>query len=152
MDPATVNPQSFAVHARQTGWLTETLSVLSGTITLDPLNDLHAGELVQASATTDLLSMGGEAPITPTVWQFSTSPWGGNAAFHENQILPNLGSRDAALGDLDGDDDLDAFTVSCGGVTRAYQNDGSGTFTGASLWSCRLLLAGCRAGRPGRRC
>ena len=130
MDPATVDAQSFAVHARQSGWLTETLSVDGGTITLDPLNDLHAGELVQASATTNLLSLGGEAPLTSTVWQFTTAPWGGNAAFHEHQILSGVDSRDAALGDLDGDGDLDAFTTSCfSNLHRVYRNDGSGTFS-----------------------
>ncbi len=129
MDPATVNPQSFAVHARQTGWLTGTLSVVTGTITLDPLNPFRAGELVQASATTATLSLGGEAPLKPTVWQFNAAPWGGNAAFHEHQVFGNIGSRNVALGNLDGDGNLDAIAVSCGGFTRILHNDGSGTFT-----------------------
>jgi len=129
MDPATVNPQSFAVHARQTGWLTETLSVSGGTITLDPLNVLHAGELVQASATTATLSLGGEAPLAPTVWQFTTAAWGGNAQFHEHQLLRESLSRFVAIGDLDGDGDLDAITSRANGNTRIYHNDGSGTLS-----------------------
>jgi FG-GAP-like repeat/Bacterial Ig-like domain/Kelch motif len=130
MDPLTVNPSSFVVHARQTGWLTETISVDGGMIMLQPTDPLHAGELVQVSATTATLSLGGEAPISPTVWEFTTAPWGGNAVFHENQILTGVDSRDAALGDLDGDGDLDAFTTSCfSNLHRVYHNDGSGWFT-----------------------
>jgi N-acetylneuraminic acid mutarotase len=139
MNPATVNPQTFAVHARQTGWLTETLSVVSGTITLDPLNPFHAGELVQASATTATLSLGGEAPLSPTVWQFNTAPWGGNAAFHEHQNFGDVNySRYAALGDLDGDGDLDVITTYCNGYTRVYHNDGSAIFTGVQSFDHTL--------------
>jgi hypothetical protein len=129
MNPATVNPQTFAVHARQTGWLTETISVDGGMIMLQPSEPLHAGELVQVSATTATLSLGGEAPVAPTVWEFTTAPWGGNAAFHEHQILPGTNSRYVALGDLDGDGDLDAITSIAYGRTRIYHNDGSGTLT-----------------------
>ena len=130
MDPLTVDWHSFAVHARQTGWLTETISVDGGMIMLQPTDPLHAGELVQVSATTATLSLGGEAPISPTVWEFTMAPWGGNAVFHEHQILSGVDSRDVALGDLDGDGDLDAFTTSCfNGLTRVYHNDGHGTFT-----------------------
>jgi hypothetical protein len=134
MNPATVNPQSFAVHARQSGWLTETLSVVTGTITLDPLNPFHAGELVQVSATTATLSLGGEAPLAPTVWQFNTAPWGGNAVFHENQVITGTYSRDAGLGDLDGDGDLDAL-ISALGITRVFHNDGSATFAEVQSFS-----------------
>jgi hypothetical protein len=141
MDSATVNPQTFAVHARQTGWLTETLSVSGGTITLDPLSDLHAGELVETSATTATLSLGGEAPLEPTVWQFTTQPWGGNAAFHEHQIITGGDSRDAALGDLDGDGDLDVLTTSCfSNLHRVYHNDGRGTFTLVQTFTSNACL------------
>lgn len=129
MDPATVNPTSFVVHARQTGWLTETLSVDGGTIALQPTTSLHAGELVQVTATTATLTLDGEAPVEPTVWEFTTAPWGGNGIFSEHQILVNDVGRYAALGDLDGDGDLDAIGVSCLGITRIYFNDALGTFT-----------------------
>ena len=127
MNPVTVNPSSFAVHARQTGWLTETLSVDGGTIMLQPTDSLHAGELVQVSATTQTLSLGDEAPLAPTVWEFTTETWGGNAVFHEHQLMTDSWSRFVALGDLDRDSDLDAITSTAWGHTRIYHNDGSGT-------------------------
>jgi hypothetical protein len=129
MDPATVDAGSFAVHARQTGRLNQTLSVDGGTIALQPTAPLHAGELVQVTATTATLTLDGEAPVEPTVWEFTTAPWGGNGSFSEHQILENDLGRFAALGDLDGDGDLDAIGVSCLGITRVYFNDGFGTFT-----------------------
>ncbi len=129
IDPGTVDAGSFAVHARQTGRLNQTLSVDGGTIMLQPTGPLHAGELVQVTATTATLSLDGEAPVEPTVWQFTTAPWGGNGRFTEHQILPNADGRYAALGDLDFNGSLDAVTVSCHGMTRVYFNDGTGTFT-----------------------
>ena len=130
MDPATVNPQTFAVHARQTGWLTDTLNVSGGTIRLDPLSALHAGELVQVSATTATLSLDGEGPLQPTVWQFTTAPWSGNAYFHYLQTLTGANNRDIALGDLDGDGDLDMLTSGCdGGKITIFHNAGNAIFT-----------------------
>jgi N-acetylneuraminic acid mutarotase len=129
MDPTTVIPGSFSVHARQTGWLTETLSVDGGTITLQPTNPLHAGELVQVTATTATLSLDGEAPVEPTVWEFTTAPWSGNAYLLYNQTLPSSSNRSVSLGDLDGDGDLDAFTTTCSALAEVYFNDGKGTFT-----------------------
>jgi hypothetical protein len=128
MDPLTVNPQTFAVHARQTGWLTGTLSVSGGTIRLDPLSPLHAGELVQVTATTQTLSLGGEGPITPTVWQFTTAPWSGNAYFHLVQSWEDAASNANALGDLDGDGDLDTVTANGWGIINVLHNDGSANF------------------------
>ena len=98
-------------------------------IMLQPENPLHAGELVQVSATTQTLSMDGEGPLNPTVWEFTTAPWGGNAYFHHKQYLPDGAARNAALGDLDGDGDLDTITVNCAGLTHILHNDGSGIFT-----------------------
>ena len=130
MNPITVNPKTFVVHARQTGWLKEMPEVEGGMIMLQPEEPLRAGELVQVSATTQTLSMEGEGPLNPTVWEFTTAPWGGNAYFHEHQVLQSGDSRDAVLGDLDGDGDLDAFTTSCfSNLHSVYHNDGSGWFT-----------------------
>jgi len=40
-------------------------------------------------------------------------------------------SYGVALGDVDGDGDLDAFVANVGQVNRVWENDGSGTFFGA---------------------
>jgi hypothetical protein len=137
IDPATVDYRSFAVHAMQTGWLTETLAVQGGTIVLTPTGVFHPGEFVQVSATTETLSLGGEGPISPTVWQFWTAVDGGSAVFYDSgQRLGNNDNRGLSLGDLDGDGDLDAFVGDHDGASRVFLNDGSGVYTdtGQMLW------------------
>jgi hypothetical protein len=130
MDPATVTTQTFAVHAFQTGLLTQTYEVISGTIALTPIQPFHPGELVQASATTATLSLGdGTGPASPTVWRFRTAVAGSTGEFADSgQSLGDAVSRAAALGDLDGDGDLDAF-VANDGPNRAWRNDGDASFT-----------------------
>ncbi|MAE66406.1 MAG: hypothetical protein CMJ18_19220, partial [Phycisphaeraceae bacterium] len=56
---------------------------------------------------------------------------GGSGLFGDSgQSLGNDGDWDVALGDLDGDGDLDAFAANGGGNPSAvWVNDGSGTFT-----------------------
>jgi hypothetical protein len=139
IDPATVDYRSFAVHAMGTGWLTETLAVRDGTIVLTPTGVFHPGEFVQVSATTETLSLGGEGPISPTVWQFWTAVDGGSVTFYDSgQRLGNDDHRGLSMGDLDGDGDLDAVA---GGYneypSRVFLNDGTGVYsdTGQSLGS-----------------
>jgi len=135
MDPATVNPQSFVVHAMQTGWLTETLHVDGGMIVLQPTSPLHAGELVQVTATTATLSLEGEAPLEPTVWQFTTAPWGGNAVFHFSQFIADSTGQEGAMADLNQDGFPDVITVNWIGNVRIFHNDGHGQFNEAQYLS-----------------
>ncbi len=130
ISPTTVDYRSFAVHAMQTGWLSETLAVQGGKIVLTPTQAFFPGELVQASATTATLNMGGEAPLTPTVWQFRTAVEGGSGYFADSgQLLGNEDNRGLALGDLDGDGDLDAFVPNHVGASSVWINDNMGFFT-----------------------
>jgi hypothetical protein len=130
IDPATVDYRSFAVHAMGTGWLTETLAVRDGTIVLTPTGVFHPGEFVQVSATTETLSLGGEGPISPTVWQFWTAVDGGSATFYDSgQRLRDDDNRSLSMGDLDGDGDLDAFVGGYAAYGRVFLNDGTGVYT-----------------------
>ncbi len=144
MDASTVSTQTFAVHARQTGLLTETYSVTNGTISLTPNTPFKPGELVQVSATTATLNITGTGPLSPTVWQFRTKVEAGSGLFIETQALGSSRSRGVAMGDVDGDGDLDAF-VSNYGVNKVWVNDGGGVFSdsGQSLgssWSVGVAL------------
>ena len=122
--------RTFVVHAMQTGLLTQTYSMNSSTICLMPTQPLKTGELVQASATTGTLSLGGVGPISPTVWQFWTEVLGGSGLFEDSeQTLGSSNSVVAVLGDVDGDGDLDAFVANCGQANKVWLNDGTGTFS-----------------------
>lgn len=130
INPATVSPQTFAVHAMQTGQLLQTLAVNGGTIELTPDSPFHAGELVHTSATTATLSaVDGLGPLRPTVWQFRVATAGGVGYFRNSgQALGQTNSQDVGLGDLDGDGDLDAFVANCG-PSYIWLNDGLGNFS-----------------------
>ncbi len=126
----TVNTKTFAIHAMQTGQLTQTYSVNSGEIKLTPTNAFKPGELVQVSATAGTLNITGTHPVSPTVWQFRTAVVGGSGVFtdSEHSFLSDA-SSDVAFGDVDGDGDLDAYVTNKGTPDRVYENDGAGNFT-----------------------
>jgi hypothetical protein len=129
ISPTTVSTRTFAVHARQTGLLTQTYGVDEGAIVLTPTQPFHAGEWVQVSATTGTLSLiDGTGPLSPTVWQFHVAVPNGSGFF--TATLPTLNiswTQDVALGDVDGDGDLDAFVTTIASNT-VWLNDGTGVF------------------------
>jgi len=138
IDPTTVSTRTFAVQAMQTGLLAQTYAVDGGAIRLTPLQPFKPGELVQVSATTGTLSLvDGQEPASPTVWQFRTAVAGGTGVLADNgQDLVELAANGAALGDLDGDGDLDAYVANHNWEPdRVWLNDGTGSFvdSGQSL-------------------
>jgi hypothetical protein len=130
INPATVFTQTFAIHAMQTGLLTQTYSVSGGSISLLPIMPFKPGEMVQVSATTGTLSLvDGAGPISPTVWQFSTAVDDGSGIFTDSeQSLVNSPCSVVSLGDFNGDGALDAF-IGCEGANQVWLNDGAGIFT-----------------------
>ena len=131
LDPATVSAQSFVVHAMQTGQLVEPTSrvnVQGSTVSLTLGQSLHAGELVQVTATGSIKDLEGRAPIPSFGWQVRAGTSGGSAVFDDSgQSLGDAASYDVALGDLDDDGDLDAF-VANREANKVWLNDGAATF------------------------
>jgi uncharacterized repeat protein (TIGR01451 family) len=133
IDAATVTSHTFAVHAFQTGLVTITHGVQGNTIVVTPTRPFHPGELVQTTATTHTLSITGEQPLSYTVWGFFAAVVGGEGVFVPHPISPTFGtgnSADVALGDVDGDGDLDAVVANVMDYPQlVYLNDGVGGFT-----------------------
>jgi len=65
---------------------------------------------------------------TPTEIWFND----GNGTFSNTQGISGLNVRDVALGDLDGDGDLD-LVLGVEGANRVYLNDGTGSFADAGV-------------------
>ena len=119
IDAATVSTRTFAVHAMQTGLLTQTYGVDGGTISLTPIRPFKPGELVQASATTGTLNVSGQGPVSPTVWQFWAAVAAGSGVFTDSgQSLGISNTYGVALGDLNGDD-ISMLSSRTGGPTRS---------------------------------
>ena len=135
----SVTSHTFAAYGSQSPIFTGTysLSNLSCTVTLDPARDFFPGERVDATVTTATLNITGEQAISSTVWQFWAAVGGGSGHFADSlQSLGSFTSTAVALGDVDGDGDLDAF-VANDGANKVWRNDGTGTFSdsGQSLGS-----------------
>jgi len=137
IDNSTVTDQTFVVHSTLTGQLLsgngDITSLGSGdtaTITLDPANDFHAGEIIQVTATSGLLDTPGGDGVAPYVWQFRTGTVQSTGVFASTgQNIGAFSTYDVEFGDLDGDGDLDMVLVPFLGFTQVFVNDGSGTFT-----------------------
>jgi hypothetical protein len=124
----TVTSHTFAVHAMQTGLVTGAHGVTGSTIVVTPTHAFHAGELVQATATSHTLNITGEHPISTTVWQFRTAVQASSGYFGSS-AHDTFGSGGAAvLGDVDGDGDLDALVARDSAPEEVWLNDGDGNF------------------------
>jgi hypothetical protein len=137
INPATVSTSTFAVHAMQTGLLTQTYSVNGGTITLTPLELFKPGELVQATATTGTLNLLGQGPISPTVWQFRAAVGGGAGKLTDSlQSTVQFAGFAIDVGDVNGDGSLDIYAANTGfmRVDEVWLNNGVGDFT-SSGWT-----------------
>ncbi len=105
IDAGTVDDQTFAVHAHQTGRLLSingdiTSLTGSGTqVTFNPAADFHAGELVQVTITDGLEQSGGGSVGGPFVWQFRTATTAGPGEFFDSgQTLGDHGSLRGVAG------------------------------------------------------
>ncbi len=136
-----VSSDTLVLHGSQSGRILGTYSVQDGVVRMTLPRPLHPGELVQASATTAIRTAVNLRMPMSNVWQFraATEPGGGYFG-REGQAVGVAGDlQSLALGDVDGDSDLDIAAVravqsadeSRQGVI--YFNDGHGGWTESSV-------------------
>ena len=127
----SVGSDGFVVHSSFAAKLGGPLNVSESVISLSPNRPLHVGALVQVTATNSIETQ--EAvPISPHVWQFRVGVASGTGLFGNSmQALGASDTTDIALGDVDGDGDLDVFAANKytnDQASRVWLNDGSGNF------------------------
>ena len=140
IDGTSVSAQTLAVHSMWRGQLVGpgvTLGASGSIVVANPTADFMPGEAVQASVTGGIQSVSLD-PADPFVWQWRTAVSFGSGLFSDDgQTLGNHSTRSVAVGDLDGDGDLDAFTANFAQGNRVWLNSGgvfsdSGQSLGAS--------------------
>ena len=140
----SVTIRSFQVRGSQSGLHTGNVQVGAGGVWFTPTQAFYPGEQVVVGLSHDIWSESGDDPLQAFTWQFVNSVSSGSAIFMSNQVIPDIGGRAAASGDIDNDGDLDLVVASypvwddlcrCAlsyGVNRIWLNDGSGGFTEGS--------------------
>ena len=125
---STVSTHTFTVRGKQTGTYTHAYNIGSNSVSFDAQPDYMPGEEIAVNLSSGLLAADG-VPLTPYAWQFRTAVEGGTGVFTDSGQTLRSHSKAVALGDVDGDGDLDAFTANWETVNKLWLNDGAGTFS-----------------------
>ncbi|MCP4540455.1 MAG: hypothetical protein GY832_25230, partial [Chloroflexi bacterium] len=109
LSDTSITTQIFAVHSGFWGYMTGTLNVNDDNVDFVPIRDFYPGELVETSVTTGVLD-GTGLSVAPHVWRFRALVEHGGGRFVDSgqSLGGGSDSYDVALGDVDGDGDLDA--------------------------------------------
>ncbi len=134
LSQTSVTTQTLFVHGGFQGHLDGVISFSNtdgySQTTYTPDDNFFPGELIRASVTTSTLNNDGVPIARPHVWSFRTKTLGGSGSFRDSgNRLGDDSSRDIALGDLDGDNDLDAIVTRYGQPAQVWENDGNGNFS-----------------------
>ena len=128
---------TFLVHGSMTGKRAGSYSGSSSTtLTFDPTKDFEPGEVVDVMLLTGLRSTSGDALQPPKAYRFRAEATAGPVVFSHETSDVETGTTNAthatALGDLDGDGDLDLIAGNYNQVNRVYLGNGSGAFAAGS--------------------
>ncbi|WP_165699280.1 malectin domain-containing carbohydrate-binding protein [Hymenobacter jejuensis] len=128
--------QALVVFGSQAGGLKSgTPSVSGNTLTFRPTTPFKPGETVFATVTTGVQNSSQQNLARPYAYQFTAATARGTGLFRSNPDVPLSNPASLAVGDLDGDGDLDLVSVNAvstgpSNTVSVRLNAGNGTFTG----------------------
>lgn len=141
IDPTTVNAETFVVHGAQTGLLSGAYSVTGDRITMTPTHAFRHGDEIVVTLS-DAISNAHGSPLSPFGWAFRSvilpTVVGGTGHLAPHPRTPSFGEGGGylvnamALGDLDGDGDLDAIEAGSNWIDDSesvWLNDGLGNLS-----------------------
>ena len=134
--PSTVSGDSIRVRGSQSGWFDA--EIIGGgsvfTVTLPAGDRFLPGEQIEILVTSALTNQNDEAAAN-TVLRFRAEVEAEtNATFQHVQAFGDrFNTQEAALGDFDGDGDLDAALAQVNEPTELWLNDGNGRFSQSSF-------------------
>jgi hypothetical protein len=128
MDPATIDNSTFSVYSRTYGYLAGTVSYdqPTRTATFNPTRDFFHGDVITATLTTGIGSLGGTPMDRGFSWTFTVIA-GGTGAFGliaEYPVYGSNGHYSVFVSDLNMDDYPDIIA----GQISVFLNNGDGTF------------------------
>jgi len=138
LSAAAGTQQALRVFSQQAGGqITGTAAVSGSTLTFSPAISFKPGETVSATLTATAQSNAGATLATPQVFQFTTAVAPSTGTFGTGADLAvGTNPQNVALGDVDGDGDLDILTANNlansvrNGTVTVRLNNGDGTYTG----------------------
>ncbi len=138
----TVSSSMFSIGASVSGSHGFEVSISKNTVTLTPAAAFVAGESVSVTVNTSGISLmqeeGGtiSAKAETRQWQFVIASSGNTNYLDSGQSLGGATSNDVAIGDVDGDGDIDAFVVNAPdaaeeqtGANVVWKNNNEGDFS-----------------------
>ncbi|MBI2201035.1 MAG: choice-of-anchor D domain-containing protein, partial [Armatimonadetes bacterium] len=132
---ATANVTAFNVDGSLSGLIAGSYSTSGNTTTFNPTSDFKPGETVTVTLTKGIQSTAGANLANPVTWQFTVTGGAGTANFTTgvNFGPGSDGTTSVALGDVDGDGDLDIVVANYNGQNVVYLNNGDCSWTGVNF-------------------